>query len=262
MGQAERRRAERAQRCASIASVLTTKTPLGSGRTGLDKVQHGHLGAQRRGLLGGGKSTGPAADHNEVVVVAVVALVPVVGHGGDAGRGGPAAGVSRSAVLPAPGQGVVVATDEVLDGGRVGFAGRVGNPREGRRRVAVGPGIGHLLPKAALDEPLTVLGPGGEGVVDHLDLGGEQDGEGAKDGRGPAVETAYQCREEDGRGREHARKMKFELSKELSCKKVSTRCVFELVGHTLPQILDEAIDTEQLLVAGGVHRLHLEPNPQ
>mmetsp|Transcript_15228 Transcript_15228/g.44024 ORF Transcript_15228/g.44024 Transcript_15228/m.44024 type:complete len:220 (-) Transcript_15228:12-671(-) len=168
----------------------STKTPLGSGRTGLDKVQHGNLGAQARGLLGSGKSAGPAANDDEVVVVAVVALVSVIGHGGDAGRGGPAGGVGGSAELPAPGQGVVVAADEILDGGRVGLTGRLGNPREGRRRVAVGPGIGHLLAKSALDEPLTVLGPGGEGVVDHLDLGGEQDGEGGKDGRGPAVETA------------------------------------------------------------------------
>ena len=53
-----------------------------------------------------------------------------------------------------------------------------------------------------------------------------------------------------GVGREHAGKVKFEL-KELSCKKVSTKMCVELVGHALPHILDGAIDTEQLLVAGG-----------
>ena len=123
----------------------------------------------------------------------MVALVSVVGHGGDAGRGGPAGGrgVGRGAVLAAPGQSVVVAADEFLDGGRVGLADRVGDPREGRRRVSMSAGIGQLVSEATLDELLAVLGAGGEGVIDHLDLGGEQDGEGGQDGRGPAVKTAY-----------------------------------------------------------------------
>lgn len=111
----------------------------------------------------------------------MIGFVSIIDHGGDraaAAAGGRrcTAGGSRAAVSTAPFQGIVVTTDEFLDGSRVGIAGRVGNPRKGGGGVAVRPSVGHLVAEAALDEPLTIFGAGGEGMIDDLDSGREQHG--------------------------------------------------------------------------------------
>ena len=96
------------------------------------------------------------------------------------------------AVRAAPGEGIVMAADEARDAGRVGIGVRrvrARDPHEGGGRVALGAGVFDAVAEAALDEPAAVLRPGGEAVVDDLDLVREEHRQRRKERRGSAVKA-------------------------------------------------------------------------
>mmetsp|Transcript_21777 Transcript_21777/g.44079 ORF Transcript_21777/g.44079 Transcript_21777/m.44079 type:complete len:389 (+) Transcript_21777:1198-2364(+) len=154
----------------------------------LHEVHDRHLGPQGRRLLRRSQAARSSPNDYEVILVPVTLGVPVLD---ELALVGCVRCVLRGAELPAPGDRVVVTADEGLDPRRIGFGRRgFGGPAEGGGRMPVRAGIGDLVPEAAVDEPRAVVGAGGEFVIDNLDLGGEEDGEGGEDGGCAAVEGA------------------------------------------------------------------------
>mmetsp|Transcript_28234 Transcript_28234/g.60590 ORF Transcript_28234/g.60590 Transcript_28234/m.60590 type:complete len:236 (+) Transcript_28234:1449-2156(+) len=195
------------QRCSNVEQLFrnaahvdtgSSESPGRSLRRRFYEITQRNLSAVKSGLLRGGHASRTTTDDDEVVIEAVISLVPVVHHfrfvfhffhG------------CRFHKVSAPIQGRIVPSQVFFDVGgiRIAVVWVFGDPYQRASHVVLSFRVAKVVSKAVVDEPLTKLGAVVEFVFDDSQSIGEKEGHARQTFRDAIVKTTRRmsCNMED-----------------------------------------------------------------